>query len=341
MKNDELDMNKYRQAWQAESRRLEFSAPHHTEEEIWAIVQQGSKQKRKTAPVWFGAVAAAGILLLMGALWLLTSRQETDTQIPEQYAHASSEETVSPTLPSALDATPATHPQVTMPMTNIAPWQKPENTPIQPTLTASIPTPQEPFTPQPMPADEANQKTTPPSTNPQYTPEQQAFGEQKEDRRTKVKDNWLNGDEEEHLTLEDLGYNSRTGNRSLSLIAGYDFGRSPLAGADLRIELPSRSKVCIGQLISFTYGTNSEDQPVALLLYAGGMSYYPNDQLGVSLNLGAYAGGRETDLGLAADLETTWKLSRHLTAGAGCRYLISFIDDNHGIIYLSIGYTIK
>lgn len=337
MKDNELNLEIYRQAWQRESRRLEASAPTHTEEEILAILERGNKkQEHKRLPLWI-ASAAASILLLIGALMLLTDRDNTPADLPGRYATQEQPGTKHPTQPTT-DSQTQTDGELVQPDAERLPLPGAEL--LMPPMANN----------QTLPAtiiladtvtdiQQERSMTTPPAIHvAPSSPEKQAFDPSNQDKAIdkKVMDSWLQEQMDEYGTGSSE-YNPLTGHSTVSLLVGYDWGKTPVVGGELRIEYLAHGNLSTNRLMTITYdGKNTES--AVLISYSGGLSYHPAEPLTINMNMGAYLGFEEFEAGLLADLAASWNLTKHLAVGAGYRRLIPFGNDGHNIWYIVIGY---
>lgn len=339
MNNNELNLDKYRQAWQRESRRLESSAPLHTEEDILDILRRrNQKPAHRRLPLWIAGTAAS-LLLLAGALWLLTVRDGAPAVLPARLAEKTPWQNAgSPS--GSQPATPLSQPAVAVPDIHCL---LAEAADTESQCAADGVPPAASVTGGNVSAGTQERRLTPSpaACKSPYTPEKQALV--RSDKDMTIEKKAMNGWMQEQMEAfggGDTEYNPLTGRTTLSLMAGCDFGQTVLIGAELRTERPSHSSLSANRLMTFTY-CGKESEPTMLISYSAGLSWHPAEPLTANVNMGGFLGFEEFEAGLMADIALGWHLTQHLTAGAGYRRLIPFSHDGRNIWYIAIGYTTK
>ena len=345
---EELDLEPYRQAWQAEKQRLQAAPPKHSEQDIAAMLTQ-HKRPSRTLPLWFGS-AAASVAILVAVTWLLWLRPEpVATDFPTMAElHPT---VISPTSNRSQPFTTDTPvrplvapPSIAKPTSSLLEFSMSDitvssvsgydtlfynNDDVQNIVLSDVqPTaPTTPAKPQLQAFQETNRIS---NINKQKTPKDMPV-------RTKE--------------VIDESY-ALPNNMQVSLSSGVSFSQtaSPqaLMGVTITRDTKSNGILCANNqgslylLLDLPIVDNDSLISVCLQ-YGFGLSCLPTEDLTLRLNMGGYILLGDFDLGLRLNTEASYRIADHLTLTAGYQYYVPGIvsgDSRHAAI-LSIGYIIN
>ncbi len=359
--NEELNLEPYRQAWQAEKERLQSAPPRHTEQDIAAMLSRHDAkkaiapvppQRRRTLPIWFGS-AAASVAILLGVAWFLwlrpTSGPNTLPSLAELRPQTSSQ------IPSTIPTTPMipiTPNHLNSPITQINLTTPPSSnisvvtdTPIITTedTQSSIINP-----PTSIPAD---QPVAQPSINSSATqPQLQAFQETSITHNIK-KQKTPKDPLVRTVNTRPVWTSLRSQSTQIALSCGVSFaqGRNPqpLFGISVTHH-DAESNGIIGAnkqgAIYLRTSLPSDTASMAVSIqYGYGLNYRPSERLILRVNCGAFVQFVDFDLGLRFNAVAGYQLNDDFTLTAGYQYCMPGIvsgESCHAAI-LSIGYIIN
>ena len=347
---DEINLEPYRKAWQAEKARLEESAPQHTEQDILAMLAHHTPQRKKRLPLWFGS-AAASVALLVGVAWLLWFRpsHSTISDYPMVAELRPTEtENIPNTPPSVPDLTVSSSPsllsspsrQTSHPsiLTEMLSFDMPslDNLSEIPIVlsedTQTVATLSKPFV-----------ESRAVERNPNQEP-LQAFNDNtfynSIDKQQSPKN--LFNRTRRNVNL----YKDHSRNTCISLSSGVSFAQEntarPLFGVEVSWETRSSSAIFANNQAAIYLLL---DQPKSLVSthYGYGLGCNLSNSLSLRLNLGAYLLFGDFDLGLRISTEADYHLTDDLRLSAGYQYYMPGIisGDGHHAAFLSLGYIIE
>ena len=348
---EELNLEPYRQAWQTEKTRRQGAPPKHSEQDILAMLNQHTQQKRqsRSLPLWFGS-AAASVAILFGVAWLLWLRPEVAvTEFPTvAELHPTSLPISIPTsVPVSQPSQSAPSISLTTPpsvvrhsITSSAARMKnivTSNTPDQPLSTDMLP---EDVLDAVRTAQASEQHPASVTSNKQQL---QAFQETGFiygiDKQKTPKDMPAK------VRVGESGFTPFSNNIQIGLSGGVSFSQSasaqPLVGVTLIRDTKGNGVVCANSEGAL-YLIFDQPQSSVSLQYGYGLSCRPTEPLTLRLNLGGYLLFSDFDLGLRLNAETAYRLSDNFTLIAGYQYYMPGIvsgDGRHAAM-LSVGYII-
>lgn len=347
MEDEEFNLDVYRKAWQAESRRLETSSPRHSEEDILAMLQRHNKpsvSSRRQVYLWVGR-AAASVALLIGIAWLLL-RQSQPTLSPDTSVAQLPQEPATIVTPS--DTLTLSTPVAPQTLTSHSSTLSASlHTPVTPNRAAStllakavIPT----MVAEPVIAGERIADTQPsaaPTTNPTLTtseaktsdPEMQAFHGQKEGDLIDHSSTWRtqpDGRTREHTSSNvTWGLSQSFAKSELTLSFGTSI-ESPnstmtsnplLPAASLSFSLYSKTGGRISAFSQFGATALSDQTTTFFQLHFGyGLAFRPVESLTFGLNMGAYLMVPSFDLGLLFNAQASYRIADNFSVGLSYRY---------------------
>lgn len=369
MEDEKYNLDEYRKAWQAESRRLEASAPRHSEEDILAMLQRHNKpsaSSRRPVYLWVGR-AAASVVLLIGIAWLLL-RQPQPTLSPDTSVAQLPQEPATIVTPAGT-LTPSTlvaPPTLTSHSSSLAASLHAPVTPhrpasaflaeaIVPTLVADPVIASEPIADtQPSSAP----TTTPARTTPEAktsTPDMQAFQRQGKGDLIDNSSTWKM--KPDNRTREHTGSNiswrsSRSfasSELSLSLGTSIESPNSTLTSnpllpaVSLSFSLYSKTEGRICAFSQFGATTLFDQNTNYFQLHFGyGLAFRPTESLMFGLNMGAYLMTSPFDLGLLFNAQAGYRIADNFSVGLSYRYCTTGIFyESRQMAFATISYLFE
>ena len=369
MEDEEFNLDEYRKAWQAESRRIESAAPRHSEEEILSLLQRRNQppaSSRRQLYLWVGR-AAAGVVLLLGIAWPLL-RQSQPSPAPDTYvaqlpqspaAIVAPSDTITPspkTAPQPLTAPSSAHPA---PLRASLSSNRPSSALLAKT---AVPT----RTVQPVIAGDGMADALPPTTpttNPapvasETAPNSQglALHGQKESVLNDCSNTWKGlSDGVTHESTVSVSEGRWVGRRSFaSSELTLSFGTcitpsTPPAtscvlfpAADLSLSLYSKTNGRVCGLSQFgVSGLFDQDNPWLQLHFGYGLAVRPIQSLTCGLNMGVCLTVVPMDLDLQMNVQASYRFADNFSVGLNYRYCTTgFRFDSRQVVFVSLSYLI-
>lgn len=369
MEDEEFNLDEYRKAWQAESRRLEASAPRHSEEDILAMLQRHNKpsaSSRRPVYLWVGR-AAAGVALLIGIAWLLLRQSQPTLSPDNSMAQLPQEPATIVTPPDTLTpSTPIVPPTLTSHSSTLSASLHTPVTPNRPTSALLAKTIASTMVDEPVIASERIADTQPsvaPTINPTLAtakantidPDMQAFHGQKQGDIIDHSSTWKS--QPDNRARRHAGSNiswrsSRSfasSELSLSLGTSIESPNSTLTSnpllpaVSLSFSLYSKTE---GRICAFSQfgATTLFDQNTNYfqLHFSYGLAYRPVESLTLGLNMGAYLMTSPFDLGLLFNAQASYRIAENFSLGLSYRYCTTGIFyESRQMAFATISYLFE
>ena len=364
MEDEEFNLDEYRKAWQAESRRLEAAPPRHSEEEILAMLQRHNKpaaSSRRTLYLWMGR-AAASVVLLIGIAWLLLRQSEPalapDSSVAslpqEPAAIVTPSDTVTPSsivTPQTLTSHPST---LSASLRTSLSHNRPSSTLLAKTTLPVIGTESVIIGDDIADTQLSTAEASKPALATSESKDMHAFHGQKEGDLIDHSSTWkTQPDGRAHKQTNT--YISWGGSRSfasseltLSLGTSIESSTSTLASnplipaASLSFSLYSKteSRICAFSKFGVT-GLFYQPVPWVQLHFGYGLAFRPSESLTFGLNMGAYLMVNPLDLGLLFNAQASYRIADNFTLGLSYRYCTTgIVYDSRQMAFATISYLI-
>lgn len=364
MEDEEFNLDKYRKAWQAESRRLEAAPPRHSEEEILAMLQRHNKpvaSSRRTLYLWVGR-AAASVVLLVGIAWLLLRQSEPalapDSSVARLPQEPSAVVTPSDTVTPSSIVTPQTltsHPStLSASLRASLSHNRPFSTLFAETTLPAIGTEAVIAGDDIADIQLSQTEASKPAPATSESKDMQAFHGQKEGDLIDHSSTWRT-QPEGHALEQTNTYVSWGGSRSFaSSELTLSFGTSiesntsapasnpliPAASLSFSLYSKTESRVCAFSKFGVT-GLFDQSVPWVQLHFGYGLVFRPSESLTFGLNMGAYLMVYPFDLGLLFNAQASYRIADNFSLGLSYRYCTTgIVYDSRQMAFATISYLI-
>ena len=338
--NDELNLEPYRQAWQAEKERLQAAPPRHTEEDILAMLTK-KKPRSKTVPLWL-ASAAASVAILIGTAYMLWLRPDTNLSglptvaelHPTTPVSVPAEQTITTTT---LSSTPLSTPTVAR--------RQMRTSTIAQMLVAEVSNAGSPI------VDSDSLMPSSLSASPTaQTGEGRAVAVTPNEQLQAFHETDIMSSIDRQKTPKNIPVQPSF-NQSFVMIRNIQIGLSagatflpesaprPTFGVAITTESKPKSSVCSNTQGGLSF-ILSQPENLVSVHYGYGLSYYPASSLALRLNVGAFLLFGDFDLGMRLSAEAAYSITDNLSFSAGYQFYMPGIvsgESRHAAL-ISVNY---